>query len=87
VLKEAEKIFATQDYEDTAIGLEYRYAYTQQNGWSISTTQRYAEPVLYPQVFDTLNSIPALGSLAGGISSLANSTSAEAPLGVTRYES
>ncbi|CAG9948171.1 unnamed protein product [Clonostachys rosea f. rosea IK726] len=84
VLKEAEKIFATQDYEDTAIGLEYRYTYTQQNGWSISTTQRYAEPVLYPQVFDTLNSIPALGSLAGGISSLANSTSAEAPLGVTR---
>jgi hypothetical protein len=87
VLKEAEKIFAIQDYEDTAVGLEYRYSYTQRNGWSISTTQRYAEPVLYPQVFDTLNSIPALGSLAGGINSLANSTSAEAPLGVTRYES
>ncbi|CAJ0545086.1 Ff.00g085590.m01.CDS01 [Fusarium sp. VM40] len=84
VLAEAEKIFAIQDYEDTSIGLEYRYTYTQQSGWSISTTQRYAEPVLYPQVFNTLNSIPALGSLAGGINSLANSTSGEAPLGVTR---
>lgn len=87
VLAEAEKIFVIQDYEDTSIGLEYRYTYTQQSGWSISTTQRYAEPVLYPKVFDTLNNIPALGSLAGGINSLANSTRAEAPLGVTRYES
>jgi FAD/FMN-containing dehydrogenase len=86
VLEEAEKIFAIQDYDDTAIGLEYRYAYTQQNGWSISTTQRYAEPVLSPPVFDTLNSIPALGNLTGGINSLANSTSFEGPLGVTRYE-
>ncbi|KAH7256123.1 hypothetical protein BKA59DRAFT_521355 [Fusarium tricinctum] len=84
VLKEAEKIFAIQDYEDTAVGLEYRYTYTQQSGWSISTTQRYAEPVLHPQVFDTLNSIPALDGFTGGINSLANSTSAEAPLGVTR---
>ncbi|KAM0547785.1 hypothetical protein ACHAPJ_010246 [Fusarium lateritium] len=84
VLEEAEKIFAIQDYEDTAIGLEYRYTYTQQNGWSISTTQRYAEPVLSPPVFDTLNSIPALGNLTGGINTLANSTSSEGPLGVTR---
>ncbi|KAM0228592.1 hypothetical protein ACHAP5_011903 [Fusarium lateritium] len=86
VLEEAEKIFGIQDYKDTAIGLEYRYTYTQQNGWSISTTQRYAQPVLSPPVFDTLNSIPALGNLTGGINSLANSTSFEGPLGVTRYE-
>ncbi|KAM0468243.1 hypothetical protein ACHAP7_011072 [Fusarium lateritium] len=84
VLEEAEKIFAIQDYEDTAIGLEYRYTYTQQNGWSISTTQRYAEPVLSPSVFNALNSIPALGNLTGGINSLANSTSFEGPLGVSR---
>ncbi|KAM0262198.1 hypothetical protein ACHAPA_009372 [Fusarium lateritium] len=57
VLEEAEKIFAIQDYEDTAIGLEYRYTYTQQNGWSISTTQRYAEPVLSPSLITY--SIPA----------------------------
>lgn len=87
VLREAEKIFAIQDYEDTSIGLEYRYTYNQQSGWSIITTQRYAKPVLYPEVFDTLNSIPALGSLTGGINSLANNTRAEAPQGATRYES
>lgn len=86
VLREAEKIFAIQDHEDTSIGLEYRYTYNQQSGWSIITTQRYSEPVLYPEVFDTLNSIPALGSLSGGINSLANNTRAEAPQGQTRYE-
>lgn len=84
VLEEAEKIFAIQDSEDTAIGLEYRYTYTAQSGWSISTTQRYAEPMLYPPAFDGLNSIPALGNLTGGINSLANSTSSQEPLGITR---
>ncbi|KAM0193478.1 hypothetical protein ACHAPI_007547 [Fusarium lateritium] len=57
VLEEAEKIFSIQDYEDTAIGLEYRYTFTQQNGWSISTTQRYVEPVLSPSLITY--SIPA----------------------------
>ncbi|TXB98199.1 hypothetical protein FocTR4_00013528, partial [Fusarium oxysporum f. sp. cubense] len=84
VLEEAEKVFAVQDSEDTAVGLEYRYTYTVQSGWSISTTQRYAKPILYPSVFDSLNSIPALGNLTGGINSLANSTSSQGELGITR---
>ncbi|KAH7136326.1 FAD binding domain protein, partial [Dactylonectria macrodidyma] len=83
-LEEAEKVFSIQDYEDTNIGLEYRYAYSAQNGWTMSSTQRYAEPVMNPPVFDALNSIPALGNLTGGINSLANSTSFSGPLGITR---
>ncbi|KAH7014950.1 hypothetical protein EDB80DRAFT_864379 [Ilyonectria destructans] len=31
-LEEAKKIFSIQNYEDTNIGLEYRYAYSTQNG-------------------------------------------------------
>lgn len=85
-LEEAEKIFSIQDYEDTNIGLEYRYAYSVQNGWTMSSTQRYAEPVMNPPVFNALNSIPALGNLTGGINSLASSTSFSGPLGITRYE-
>ncbi|KAH7160434.1 hypothetical protein B0J13DRAFT_617198 [Dactylonectria estremocensis] len=83
-LEEAEKVFLIQDCEDTNIGLEYRYAYSAQNGWTMSSTQRYAEPVMNPQVFDALNCIPALGNLTGGINSLANSTRFSGPLGVTR---
>ncbi|KAI9166280.1 hypothetical protein HJFPF1_02379 [Paramyrothecium foliicola] len=83
VLEEAEKIFTIQDAEDVNIGLEYRYTYTQQSGWSISTTQRYLEAVLHPQVFDELNSIPALGNLNGEVNSLANSTRFAGPLGTT----
>ncbi|KAL6405264.1 6-hydroxy-D-nicotine oxidase [Ilyonectria robusta] len=84
-LKEAEKIFSIQDYEDTNIGLEYRYAYSVQNGWTMSSTQRYAEPVMNPPVFNALNSIPALGNLTGGINSLASSTSFSGPLGITSW--
>lgn len=85
-LEEAEKIFTIQDSEDTNIGLEYRYTYSAESGWTMSSTQRYAEPTLYPPVFDSLNSIPSLGNLTGGISSLAESTSFSGPLGTTRYE-
>ncbi|CVK91316.1 related to 6-hydroxy-d-nicotine oxidase [Fusarium mangiferae] len=84
VLEEAERVFTVQDSEDTAVGLEYRYTYTAQSGWSISTTQRYGEPILYPPVFDSLNNIPALGNLTGGINSIANSTSSQQRLGITR---
>ncbi|KAI1454351.1 hypothetical protein F4805DRAFT_323519 [Annulohypoxylon moriforme] len=83
-LEEAEKIFTIQDSEDTNVGLEYRYAYSAGSGWAMSSTQRYAEPVFYPPVFDALNSIPSLGNLTGGISSLAQSTNFSGPLGITR---
>ncbi|KAI1247925.1 hypothetical protein MGN70_010173 [Eutypa lata] len=83
-LEEAEKIFTIQDSEDTNIGLEYRYTYSAESGWTMSSTQRYAEPTLYPPVFDSLNTIPSLGNLTGGISSLAESTSFSGPLGTTR---
>ncbi|KAH6645340.1 hypothetical protein BKA67DRAFT_664428 [Truncatella angustata] len=83
-LEEAEKIFTIEDFEDTNIGLEYRYTFSARNGWTMSSTQRYAEPVMNPPVFDALNSIPALGNLTGGISSLASSTSFSGPLGNTR---
>lgn len=86
-LEEAEKIFSIQDHEDTNVGLEYRYAYSAQNGWTMSSTQRYSEPVMNPKVFDALNSIPALGNLTGAINSLASSTSFSEQLGITRYES
>ncbi|KAH6668220.1 hypothetical protein B0J14DRAFT_658137 [Halenospora varia] len=68
-LEEAERIFTLEDAEDTSIGLD---------------TQRYAEPVLNPPVFDALNAIPALSNLTGGINSLANSTGFSGPLGQTR---
>ncbi|KAK2591306.1 hypothetical protein QQS21_011024 [Conoideocrella luteorostrata] len=84
VLVEAEKIFAIQDSQDKNVGLELRYTYNAQNGWTISTTQRYAESILYPSVFDDLNKIPALGNLSGNINSLANSTSIKGPQGTTR---
>ncbi|KAI1439456.1 hypothetical protein F5Y02DRAFT_405736 [Annulohypoxylon stygium] len=83
-LEEAEKVFSISDSEDTNIGLEYRYTYSAQSGWTISSTQRYAEPVMNPPVFDAINSIPALGNLTGGISTLASSTSFSGPLGNTR---
>ena len=85
-LEEAEKIFTIEDHEDTNIGLEYRYTYSAQAGWIMSSTQRYAEPVMNPSVFDALNSIPALGNLTGGINSLASSTAFSGPLGITRSE-
>lgn len=84
-LEEAEKVFSISDSEDTNIGLEYRYTYSAQSGWTISSTQRYAEPVMNPPVFDAINSIPALGNLTGGISTLASSTSFSGPLGNTRF--
>ncbi|KAF7557001.1 hypothetical protein G7Z17_g1000 [Cylindrodendrum hubeiense] len=83
-LEEAENIFSIQDHDDTNIGLEYRYSYSVRDGWTMSSTQRYAEPVMNPPVFDALNGIPALGNLTGGINSLANSTSFSGPLGITR---
>ncbi|KAI0099095.1 FAD-binding domain-containing protein [Nemania sp. FL0031] len=84
-LEEAEKIFTIQDSEDVNVGLEYRYAYSaQQGGFVMSSTQRYSEPVLDPPVFRGLNEIPALTNLAGGINSLANSTRFSGPLGQTR---
>jgi hypothetical protein len=85
-LEEAEKIFTVEDAEDTNIGLEYRYAYSAaQNRYVMSSTQRYAEPVLNPPVFKSLNAIPALSNLTGTINSLANSTRFSGPLGQTRY--
>ena len=84
-LEEAEKIFTLEDSEDTNIGLEYRYSYSARQGYSMSSTQRYLEPVLYPPVFDALNAIPALGNLTGGLNSFANSTRGGGPLGTTRY--
>lgn len=85
-LEEAERIFTLEDAEDTNIGLEYRYSYSAaQNRYTMSSTQRYAEPLLNPPVFDALNAIPALSNLTGGINSLANSTSFSGPLGQTRY--
>ncbi|PQE17416.1 FAD linked oxidase N-terminal protein [Rutstroemia sp. NJR-2017a BVV2] len=83
-LKEVEKIFTIEDSEDTNIVLEYRTAYSPQQGWTISSTQRYAEPVLYPQAYDGLNAIPALSNLTGGIGSLASSVQYPEPLGSTR---
>jgi hypothetical protein len=83
-LREAEAIFTIEDFEDTKVGLEYRTTYSTQYGWTISSTQRYAEPVLYPPAFDALNAIPALGNLTGGIGSLASSTNFPEPLGVSR---
>lgn len=85
-LEEAERIFTLEDAEDTNIGLEYRYAYSAgQNRYTMSSTQRYSEPVLNPPVFDALNAIPALTNLTGGNNSLANSTAFSGPLGQTRY--
>ncbi|KAJ8133605.1 hypothetical protein O1611_g16 [Lasiodiplodia mahajangana] len=84
-LEEAEKIFTIEDSEDVNVGLEYRYAYSaQQGGFVMSSTQRYSGPVLDPPVFRGLNEIPALTTLAGGINSLANSTRFSGPLGQTR---
>ncbi|KAK7424496.1 hypothetical protein QQX98_000461 [Neonectria punicea] len=61
-LEEAEKIFTIQDAEDTNVGLEYRYTYSAQNGWTISSTQRYSEPVSNPPVnlFTTLTHYPSV---------------------------
>ncbi|KAI1289034.1 FAD-binding domain-containing protein [Xylaria venustula] len=84
-LEEAEKIFTIEDSEDINVGLEYRYAYSAQQGdFVMSSTQRYSEPVLDPPVFRDLNEIPALTNLAGGVNSLANSTGFAEPLGQTR---
>ena len=86
VLQEAENIFTLEDAEDTNIVLEYRYSFSaSRNVGTISTTQRYLEPVMSPPVYDTLNAIPALGNLTGTISSLANSTGNVSVLGETRY--
>lgn len=85
-LEEAERIFTLEDAEDTNIGLEYRYSYSAgQNRYTMSSTQRYSEPVINPPVFNALNAIPALSNLTGGINSLANSTAFSGPLGQTRY--
>ncbi|KAI1776587.1 FAD-binding domain-containing protein [Hypoxylon cercidicola] len=84
-LEEAEKIFTIEDAEDTNVVLEYRYGYSAaQNRYTMSSTQRYAEPVTNPPVFNAMNAIPALSNLSGGISSLAASTSFSGPLGRTR---
>ncbi|KAF4924266.1 Bifunctional solanapyrone synthase [Colletotrichum viniferum] len=82
--EEVEKIFTVEDEQDTNVGFEYRYTFSPQNGWTVSTTQRYADPVMNPPVFNALNSIPAVGNLTGGINTLASSTSAVGQLGVTR---
>jgi hypothetical protein len=84
-LEEAEKIFTLQDSEDTNVGLEYRYTYSATQGYSMSSTQRYLEPVLYPPVFDAMNAIPALGNLTGSLTSFANSTAGAEALGTGRY--
>lgn len=85
-LEEAERIFTLEDAEDTNIGLEYRYSYSvPQNGFTMSSTQRYLEPIINPPVFNALNAIPSLGNLTGGINSLANSTRGGGALGTTRY--
>ncbi|KAH0429564.1 FAD binding domain-containing protein [Colletotrichum camelliae] len=83
-LEEVEKIFTVEDEQDTNVGLEYRYTFSAQNGWTVSTTQRYAEPIMNPPVFNALNSIPAVSNLTGGINTLASSTSFVGQLGVTR---
>lgn len=83
--EEAEKIFTLEDSIDTNVGFEYRYTYSDQEGWTMSSTQRYAEPVMNPAVFDALNSVPALGNLTGAINTLASSTSLGGPLGTARY--
>lgn len=85
-LEEAEKIFTLEDGEDTNVVLEYRYAYsTAQDRYTMSSTQRYAEPISNPPAFNAMNAIPALSNLSGGITSLAASTSFSGPLGQTRY--
>lgn len=86
VLEEAEKIFTLEDAEDTNIVLEYRYSFsTAQNFGTITTTQRYIEPVSRPSVYNALNAIPAVANLTGTISSLANSTGNTPVLGQSRY--
>ncbi|KAK2604022.1 hypothetical protein N8I77_006983 [Diaporthe amygdali] len=65
--EEAEKTFTLEDSVDTNVGFEYRYTYSDQEGWTMSSIQRYAEPVMNPAVFDALNSVPALGNLTGAI--------------------
>lgn len=40
LLEEVEKIFTVEDEQDTNVGLEYRYTFSPQNGWTVSTTQR-----------------------------------------------
>ncbi|KAH9210256.1 FAD binding domain protein [Leptodontidium sp. 2 PMI_412] len=85
VLEEAEKIFTLEDAEDTNIVLEYRYSFsTAQNSGTITTTQRYIEPVSRPSVYNALNAIPAVANLTGTISSLANSTGNTPVLGQSR---
>jgi hypothetical protein len=84
-LEEAERLFTIEDSEDTNIGLEYTYSYSPaQDRYTMSSTQRYAKPILSPPVFDSLNRIPAETSLSGGINSLANNTRGGEPLGLTR---
>lgn len=39
---------------------------------------------MYPSVFDSLNSVPALTNLTGDIGSLASSVAGGGPLGLTR---
>ncbi|KAJ8071879.1 hypothetical protein OCU04_002187 [Sclerotinia nivalis] len=85
VLEEAEKIFTLEDAEDTNIVLEYRYSFSAaQNVGTITTTQRYIEPVMNPPVYNALNAIPAVANLTGTISSLANSTGNIPVLGQSR---
>lgn len=86
VLQEAENIFTLEDAEDTNIVLEYRYSFSAaQNAGTITTTQRYLEPIMSPPVYDALNAIPGLANLTGTISSLANSTGNIPVLGQSRY--
>lgn len=85
-LEEAERIFPWEHVEDTNIVLEYQYSYLAAlNRYTMSSTRRYLEPVMNSPVFDALNAISVLGSLSGGINSLANSTQGGGTLGTTRY--
>lgn len=86
VLAAAEDIFRVQDTKDSDVVLEYRFAYSREDGWGLATTQRYGQALSRPPVYDALNSIPAQGDLVGGISSLANNTRLSGSLGTTRYD-
>jgi hypothetical protein len=84
-LEEAERLFTIEDSNDNNVVLEYTYSYSSsQNCYSMSSTQRYAQPILNPPIFDALNRIPGETALAGGINSLANSTRGGGGLGTTR---
>jgi FAD/FMN-containing dehydrogenase len=84
-LEEAEKLFSIEDNEDTNVVLEYTYSYNAAaNTYSMSSTQRYFEPIMNPSVYESLNSLPALAPLSGGLGTLAASTAFGGTLGRTR---